>query len=130
MKQKIETAHAPQAKGPYSQGIISSGKHIHVSAQGAFDPNEGIIKAKTFAEQVIRTFENIEAILKEAGSAMDDVVQVTVYLSDWFYFDELNALYADIFKAPYPARTPVKMDIPFGLFMADALAVIADVENH
>lgn len=130
MKQKIETAHAPQAKGPYSQGIISHGKHIYVSAQGAFDPKEGIIKAKTFAEQVTRTFENIEAILKEAGSGLDDVVKVTVYLPDWFYFDELNALYANIFKAPYPARTPVKMDIPFGLFMADAQAVLSDAENR
>lgn len=124
MRKKLYTKHAASPKGAYNQGIISRGLYVHVSAQGAFDPETGNIEVKTFAEQVERTYANIDAILKAAGAGLENVVKVTVYIPDWIYLDELNAIHAITFKKPYPARTPVKMDVPFGLFMADAVAVI------
>jgi len=124
MRKAISSPNAAPAKGAYSQAILSAGHYLHISALGPFDPEDGRITAKTFAEQVKRTYANMEAVLNAANASLENVVQVTVYIPDWVYLNELNTIHAKIFKKPYPARTPVKMDIPFGLFMADAVALL------
>ncbi len=126
MKQAIYTDKGAAPKGPYSQGIIASGPMLYVAAQGPIDPATGEVVGDTFEEQAARTFENIGTIVEAAGGTMADVVKVTVYLSDWKYFDALNAVYRRFLSEPYPARTPVQMKLPMGLIMADAVAALPD----
>lgn len=126
MKQSIHADQAPAPKGPYSQGIVASGRLLFVAAQGAFDPATGQVVGDTFEEQAARVFANIQAIVEAAGGTMADVVKVTIYLTDWQYFGALNEVYPRFFSEPYPARTPVQTKVPFGLIMADAVAVLPD----
>ena len=126
MKRAIHTDKGAGPKGPYSQGVVSSGPMLYVAAQGPIDPATGQLVGDTFEEQAARTFENVKTIVEAAGAGMADVVKVTVYLSDWQNFATLNEVYRGFFSKPYPARTPIQMDLPMGLIMADAVAALPD----
>lgn len=126
MKQAIQTPAVPAPRGPYSQGVLATGRHLYVAAQGPLDPATGQLTGETFAAQARRTFENVKAVLEAGGASLADVVRVTVYLADWKYLAELNDIYRDYFPAPYPARTPIQMAVPLGLIMLDAIAVITE----
>lgn len=130
MKQAIQTPAAPAPRGPYSQGMLATGRHLYVAAQGPLDPATGEIAGEAFAVQARRTLENVKAVLEAGGASLADVVQVTVYLADWKYLGEMNEIYSDYFPAPYPARTPIQMAVPLGLIMLDAIAVIAEPEER
>jgi len=129
MKRAIHTDRGAAPKGPYSQGVVASGRLLYVAAQGPIDPATGQVVGDTFEEQAARTFENVKAIVKAAGATMADVVKVTVYLADWQHFGVLNEVYRRFFFEPYPARTPVQSSLPMGLIMVDAVVVLPD-ENE
>ena len=122
MKEIIFTEAGATPKGPYSQGVIAHGPLLYVAAQGPNDPKSGELVGETFTEQAEQVFRNIQTIVEAAGASMADVVKVNVYLSDWKYFDELNQVYARFFPEPYPVRSPIKMDMPGGFLLADAIA--------
>lgn len=103
MKKAIQTDQAPSAIGPYSQGI-SGGGFIFVSGQIPLDPAKGEIVGQTIEEQTHQVFKNLRAILQAGGSSLDQVVKATVYLSDMNDFSRMNAVYAQYFSEPYPAR--------------------------
>lgn len=128
-KREIRTDTAPGPRGPYAQAILASGPQLFVAAQGPFDPATGQVVGETFEAQVRQTFENVRAVVTAAGGSMADVVKVTVFLADWQDFGAMNAIYADFFPQPYPARTPVQMTLPVGRIMVDAVAVLADKEG-
>lgn len=109
MKKKIDTIHAPKALGPYSQGIVNmTSKTLYVSGQTPIDPvTEGI--PESIEEQTERCLLNIKAILEEAGSSMDDVMKITVYLTNMDDFAKMNEIYARFFKEPFPARVTVEV---------------------
>lgn len=99
----IATSNAPAAIGPYSQGI-RSGNTIYVSGQLPIDPATGVFKADDIASQTHQSLTNMKSILEQAGADMSCVVKTTVYLKDIDDFAAMNAVYAEYFTVPYPAR--------------------------
>ncbi len=108
MAKEIATKNAPAAVGPYSQAL-EVGPFVFASGQIPLDPSTGTITGETAAEQAEQVFTNIEAVLKEAGLAMKDVVKSTVFLTDLNDFGAVNEVYAKHFVKPYPARSCVEV---------------------
>ncbi len=108
MKEVIRTKEAPQAIGPYSQGIIANG-FIFVSGQIGLDPKTGEIPSPEIEVQTAQVLENIRAILKEGGSDLDWVVKSTVYLTDLDDFLPFNQVYENYFPKDPPARATVEV---------------------
>jgi 2-iminobutanoate/2-iminopropanoate deaminase len=117
----IATDRAPVALGPYSQAV-RSGNAIYVSGQLGIDPATGALAEGGIREQTRQLFENIRAIVEAAGSSMKQVTKVTVFIADWNDFAAFNEVYAEMFAAPYPARTTVQNTRPLGALVgADAI---------
>tara|TARA_Y100000815_G_scaffold239624_1_gene234641 strand:- start:161 stop:553 length:393 start_codon:yes stop_codon:yes gene_type:complete len=125
IKTAVHPQNAAAPKGPYSPGVTVSGRVLYVSAQGPFDPETGDVVGDTFEAQVERVFENMKVIVEDAGASLADVVKLTVFITDWSHFEALNQMCTRYFTKPYPARTPVKMELPGALFMADAVVALA-----
>ena len=110
---KIESANAPAALGPYSQGIIH-GETVFLSGQLGIDPESGNMH-DALEDQTHQIFKNIESVLKEAGATLNDIVKVTVLLADINDFAAVNEIYGTYFKEPYPARSAFAVkDLPAG----------------
>lgn len=105
MKKQINTTKAPAAIGPYSQAI-DTGNFVFISGQLPVDPSTGNIPEGITA-QTKQSLDNVKAILAETGLTVDNVVKTTVFLSDMNNFAAMNAVYAEVFTAPYPARSAV-----------------------
>jgi len=103
MRKQIQTNKAPQAIGPYSQGIAANG-FVFVSGQIPIDPATGAVSTGPIEEQARLVLKNLGAVLEAAGSSYDDVVKTTVLLQDMNDFAKMNAIYAEFFKVPCPAR--------------------------
>jgi len=106
MKTQIVCKGAPAAIGPYSQAVSTDGL-LFVSGQMGLDVKTGEIPSG-IADQAKQVFENIKAIIAEAGGSMDDVVKCCVFLKDMNDFAAMNEVYGGYFKEPYPARTTVE----------------------
>lgn len=104
----VETAGAPEAIGPYSQGVIHNGL-LFTAGQIAFDPETMEIVGETVAEQTERAFLNLEAVLTEAGSSFQQVLKATVFLRDMNDFAEMNEVFARFFGDHRPARSAVQV---------------------
>lgn len=103
----IHTQDAPQAIGPYSQGIFKNNM-MFVSGQIGLDPRTGTL-SDSFDEQVLKTLSNLKAILYQAEMSLANVVKVTVFLRDMELYPHLNDIYARFFGEPYPAREVVEV---------------------
>ena len=99
----IHTDNAPAAIGPYSQAI-QAGNTIYVSGQLPIDPATGTFAGEDIAAPTRQSLTNIKAILTEAGADMSNVVKTTVLLANIADFAAMNAVYAEFFTAPFPAR--------------------------
>lgn len=99
----IHTENAPAAIGPYSQAI-QAGNTVYVSGQLPIDPATGAFAGADIAAQTRQSLTNIRSILAGAGYSMTDVVKTTVLLADIADFAAMNAVYAEFFAAPFPAR--------------------------
>lgn len=99
----IHTEKAPAAIGPYSQAIQASST-IYVSGQLPIDPATGAFAGNDIASQTRQSLTNMKHILQQAGADMCDVVKTTVLLADIADFAAMNAVYAEFFTAPFPAR--------------------------
>ena len=106
MKEVINTTKAPAAIGPYSQAI-KVGNLVYTSGQIPIDPTTGAFVEGGIKEQTRQSLANIKAILAEAGLNMSNVVKTTVFLADMNDFADMNAVYAEFFSEPYPARSAV-----------------------
>ena len=100
----ISTTKAPAAIGPYSQAI-KVGNLVYTSGQIPIDPQTGSIVEGGIKEQTRQSLTNVKAILEEAGLTMANVVKTTVFMADMNDFAEMNAVYAEFFSEPYPARS-------------------------
>ncbi len=110
----VATDGAPRAIGPYSQAV-SDGGFLFLSGQIPLDPATGELVAGGLGAGVERVFDNLEAVLKSAGLALDDVVKTTVYLLRMSDFTEMNAVYARRFGEHRPARSTVAVaELPKG----------------
>lgn len=107
MRKPVTTDKAPRPIGPYSQGIIDNDL-VYVAGQGPANPATGQLELGDVQSQTRRTFENLRAIVEAAGSSMDRVIRCNVYLKDIKDFAGMNEVYAQQFKAPYPARTTIQ----------------------
>ncbi len=102
-KQAIHTPNAPAAIGPYSQAV-TAGNMTFVSGQLPIDPATGEFAGSDIAAQTRQSLSNIRAILAEDGMTMANVVKTTVLMSDLSEFAAMNAVYAEFFGEPFPAR--------------------------
>ena len=106
-REVISTDKAPKSVGPYSQAI-RAGDFIFVAGQGAFNPSTGVLVEGGIKEQTRQVLRNIQTILEAAGSNLERTVKVTVFLSEWKYFKEMNEAYTEFFKTNPPARSTVQ----------------------
>ena len=102
----ISTKKAPAAIGPYSQAI-QVGNLVYTSGQIPIDPATGAFVEGGIKEQTRQSLSNVRAILEEAGLSMANVIKTTVFMADMNDFADMNAVYAEFFTEPYPARSAV-----------------------
>jgi|Deesub1362A_J573_1020465.scaffolds.fasta_scaffold00213_3 2-iminobutanoate/2-iminopropanoate deaminase len=108
MKKEVKTKNAPEAIGPYSQAIVTNG-FVFASGQIAIDPHTGRLIDGDIEQQTRQVLTNLKAVLEAAGSSLDKVVKCTVFLQDMNDFARMNAVYAEFFRPPYPARAAVQV---------------------
>ena len=106
MKKVLATTQAPAAIGPYSQGI-SAGNMTFLSGQLGIDPATGDFVTNEVKGQTEQSLKNVQAILKETGLTLKQVVKTTVFLADMNDFAAMNEMYATFFEEPYPARSTI-----------------------
>ena len=125
MKKVISTVKAPAAIGPYSQAI-KVGNLVFTSGQIPIDPATGSFVEGGIKEQARQSLTNVKAILEEAGLTMANVVKTTVFMADMADFADMNAVYAEFFAEPYPARSAVAVKtLPKGALVE--IEVVAEV---
>ena len=107
MKVKIESGNAPKAIGPYSQAVLFDDT-LYVSGNIPVNPATGDV-ADGIVNQSKQVFENMKAVLNEAGMDFENVVKTTAFLTDLSNFSTFNEIYASYFVAPYPARSCVEV---------------------
>jgi 2-iminobutanoate/2-iminopropanoate deaminase len=108
MREVIATGQAPKAIGPYSQAIRAQGL-IFTSGQIPLDPVTGQIVAGDVSAQTDQVLKNLAAVLRSAGSRMDEVVRCTVFLKNMGDFAAMNEVYGRYFKESPPARSTVEV---------------------
>jgi len=110
----ISTSEAPAPAGHYSQAVVHNGV-VYVAGQLAIVPGQTEHRVGSMAEQTEQTLRNVKAILRAAGSDLDRVLQMTIYISDISLWGEVNETYTKVMGAHRPARAvvPVK-DLHYG----------------
>jgi reactive intermediate/imine deaminase len=124
-RQAIHSDQAPTAIGPYSQAT-RAGNTVYFSGQVPLDPATGELVSGDIAAQARRAFDNLAAVCAAAGGTFDDIVRVGLYLTDLGQFAQVNAVMAEYFQAPYPARSTIGVSaLPRGAaFEVDAVMVL------
>ena len=124
-RQPIHTDSAPAAVGPYSQAV-RAGNTVFLSGQIPLDPATGVLVEGDIATQARRAFDNLQAVCVAGGGSFDDVVRLGLYLTDLADFGAVNAVMAEYFAQPYPARSTVEVaGLPKGAaFEVDAVMVL------
>ncbi len=123
----ISTDAAPAAIGTYSQAV-RVGDTVYLSGQIPLDPASGALVEGDFATQVRRVFDNLTAVAQAAGGSLADIAKLNIYLVDLAHFPVVNAVMAEYFSEPYPARAAVGVAaLPKGAVVeADAVMVLPD----
>ena len=107
-RQVIHTEQAPAAVGPYSQAV-RHGDLVFLSGQVGLDPATGKLVEGGVEAQARQVFRNLAAVCQAAGGELDDLVKVNIYLTDMANFAAVNAVMAEHFTQPYPARATVSV---------------------
>jgi len=125
MKKIIQTKNAPATIGPYSQAVAFKNL-IFCSGQIALNPQSGEFFAGNISEQTEQVIQNLKAVLTEAGSSLDKILQTTVYLKNMSDFTQFNLAYAKFFPSEPPARATIGVaELPKGaLVEISAIAII------
>jgi 2-iminobutanoate/2-iminopropanoate deaminase len=106
--EKIETAQAPAAIGPYSQGV-RAGEYVFFSGQIPLHPQTGEVVSGGIDAQTKQVMNNMAAVLTGAGLSFAQVVKTTIYLTDMNDFAVVNEIYGSRFAGVYPARATVQV---------------------
>ena len=124
-RQIIATTEAPAAIGPYSQAV-RAGDTVYFSGQIPLDPATGNVVEGDVAAQTRRVFDNLVAVAQAAGGSLAQVVRVGIYVTDLANFAAVNAVMAEYFQAPYPARSTIEVSaLPKGVQVeVDAIMVL------
>ncbi|MCP1376276.1 RidA family protein [Dyella lutea] len=104
----IATDQAPAAIGPYSQAV-RAGNTVYFSGQIPLDPATGALVHGDIRTQTRRVFDNLTAVAAAAGGSLAQIVRVGIYVTDLAHFAEVNAVMAEYFEAPYPARSTIEV---------------------
>lgn len=104
----IATDQAPAAIGPYSQAV-RAGNTVYFSGQIPLDPATGALVQGDIRTQTRRVFDNLAAVAAAAGGSLAQIVRVGIYVTDLAHFGEVNAVMAEYFEAPYPARSTIEV---------------------
>jgi len=107
-KQRITTENAPKAIGPYAQGV-KIGNLVFTSGQLPIDVSTGNLITDDIKEATHHCLKNLDAILKEAGTSLDGVIKVVVFLKDLNDFADMNEVYATYFEKSFAARSCVQV---------------------
>ena len=107
-RQALHTDAAPAAIGPYSQAVRRGG-FLFLSGQIPLDPASGQIVEGDITAQTRRVFDNLRAVVSAAGGSFDDIVRVGIYVTDLGDFAAVNAVMAENFQAPFPARSTIEV---------------------
>ena len=107
MKQIIKTDKAPAAVGTYSQAVESASV-LYVSGQIPLDPQSGEIVSPDAKEQIHQAFANFHAVVTAADASLEQVIKLTVYLTDLSHFHLINEKMEEMFPEPYPARAVIQ----------------------
>ncbi len=125
----VQTKDAPSAIGPYSQAVVANGI-VYTSGQIALTPEGGDeLLREDVVVQTVRVMKNLEAVLLEAGSSLDDVLKTTIFLADMDDFALVNEVYSEAFGSHKPARATVAVKtLPKNaLVEVDAVALVKQV---
>lgn len=119
----IQSPHAPQAVGPYSLAV-QAGNMVFLSGQLGIDPASNDL-LEGFDAQAHQVFRNLRAVCQAAGSDLDEIVRIGVFLTDMANFARFNQIMSEYFSVPYPARAAVQVaGLPKGgVVEADAILV-------
>lgn len=126
-KEIINTDAAPAAVGPYSQAVaVNGGRTVYLSGQIGLEPGTGELVSENFEGQVRQAFANLTAVIEAAGGTLDDIVKLTLFLTDLSKFGSVNAIMADVIPQPFPARSTIGVaSLPKGAqFEVEAVIVI------
>lgn len=122
-REVVRTDNAPKPGGPYSQGI-KAGNFVFVSSLDGRDPTTGK-RHSGIEAQTRQTLSNISAILEKAGTSLENVVKVSVFLSDVNDFESMNRVYTEFFSKDQPARTTIQTTFRGDTLVAmDAIALL------
>ncbi|MDA7701806.1 RidA family protein [Gammaproteobacteria bacterium] len=114
-KEIIFTQKAPKAIGPYSQAVKAGG-FLFVSGQIPINPETGDLMIASIEEQANQVILNLKSICEAAGSGLEDIVKLTIYLTDLGNFAKVNEAMLEYFLEPYPARATVEISaLPLGV---------------
>jgi reactive intermediate/imine deaminase len=107
-KRIIHTQSAPAAVGPYSQAVAApAGQLIFLSGQIGLVPDTGIMVSEDFETQVRQAFANMQAVIEAAGGRLENIVKLTLFLTDLKQFHIVNSIMAELIPEPFPARSTV-----------------------
>ena len=104
--QPIHSNEAPNAIGPYSQAV-RVGDIVYLSGQIPLDPQTMEVVEGDIGARARRVFDNLAAVMQEAGGSLSDIVKLTIYLVDLEQFGQVNEVMAEYFDAPFPSRATV-----------------------
>ena len=107
-RQIVATSNAPKAIGPYSQAV-RCGNTVYFSGQIPLDPATGELVTGDITAQTRRVFDNLAAVAQAAGGSLAQVVRVGIYVTDLANFAAVNAVMAEYFQPPYPARSTIEV---------------------
>ena len=114
-KEIISTKNAPQAIGPYSQAV-KTGNSIFISGQIPLNPETGDLVSGSIEDEANQVLNNIKSICDAAGYGFEDIVKITIFLTDLGNFTTVNEVMAKHFVEPYPARATVEVSgLPLGV---------------
>lgn len=124
----VSTTSAPQAIGPYSQAV-KVGNTIYLSGQIPLVPETMMLHLGSITDHIHQVFSNLRAVAQAAGGDLNDVVKITIFLTDLTHFSLVNEIMTEYFQAPYPARSTVGVaTLPKGaLLEVEAIMVLPDV---
>ena len=123
----VHTNAAPAAVGPYSQAVVaSSGQTVYLSGQIGLVPATGEMISEAFEDQVRQSLANMKSVIEAAGGSLEQIVKLTLFLTDLSKFSIANGLMAEFLSEPFPARSTIGVaSLPKGAqFEVEAIVVI------
>ena len=115
MKNIVKTINAPAPIGPYSQAV-KAGNLMFISGQIPLDPQTGDLVSQSIEDQAKQVLENVKSICEAAECSLDDIVKISIFLTDLNNFAVVNDMMKEYFSEPYPARATVEVSgLPLGV---------------